>query len=257
MTTHDDNAMATFGKTLRTIRMALGLTQDQVVARVSYSKSWLSSVENGQQIPLRKAVIALEQALGTDSLVELYDRLANSTLPGWIRDWVEEERKSKILRSFELAVIYGLLQTPEYASALLADDEAAIQVRKDRQALLSGEDPPTIHCVMDESVLRREIGDAKIMRGQLEHLIALMSDKVSIQIIPSRRHPGVRGSFALATLDDESEVAYLETTARGFVTTNKEDVDHVSAAWETIRSNALPVDMSRDLILKIMEEEWT
>jgi transcriptional regulator with XRE-family HTH domain len=257
MTSHDDNAMVTFGKTLRTIRMALGLTQDQVVGRVSYSKSWLSSVENGQQIPLRKAVIALEKAMGTDSLVDLYDRLANSTVPGWARDWAEEERKSKTLRSFELAVVYGLLQTPEYVSALLGDNEAALQIRKDRQAILASDDPPTIHCVLDQSVLRREIGDPAVMRGQLEHLLAIMSPTLSIQIIPSTSHPGIRGSFALATLRDGSDVVYLETSARGFVTTNRKDIDHVAASWETIRSNALPVDMSRGLILTIMEEQWS
>jgi Domain of unknown function (DUF5753) len=74
-------------------------------------------------------VVAIEKALdlSSDALVDLYDLLDAESLPGWMRDWLIEERRATSLRSFELAIVPGLLQTEEYAASLLNGNEAAVQ----------------------------------------------------------------------------------------------------------------------------------
>lgn len=258
MTDPADSWGATFGKTLKALRQAMNLTQSQLAGRVKYTKQWLSMVELGERSPKREAVVALDEALGTDDvLLELYDKLTNSAVPGWMREWVPEEREARELRSFELAVVYGLLQTEEYARCLLPDNEPALALRLERRGILEFDDPPTLRCVVDESVLRREVGDAKVMRRQLEHLLAMTSSRLSVQVVPSEFHEGINGSFTLATKKDGSEVAYLETNIRGLVTNDKDDLIKIVDSWESIRANALPVDMSRKLIQSVVEELWT
>jgi transcriptional regulator with XRE-family HTH domain len=252
-----DSWATTFGKTAKALRQAKKLTQTQVGARIGYTKQWLSMVELGERSPKRDAVELLDEALGTEGLlVELYDKLTNATVPGWMLEWEGEERQAKELRSFELAVFSGLLQTEDYAQALLDHDETGLALRLRRQEILSFDDPPMLRCVIDEGVLRREVGGHKVMKGQLEHLLAVSSSKLSIQVIPSGSHKGINGSFTLVTKKDGSDVAYLETNIRGLVTNNKGDLAEVATSWESIRENALPVSMSKELIQRLMEELW-
>ena len=134
--------------------------------------------------------------------MEVYDLLEGESLPGWMRDWLDEERRASALRAFELSVIPGLLQTPDYARTVLDGDEAAVTARLERQAILNGENPPTLRCVLDETVLTRGFGDAKVMRDQLEHLVNSVSPRLAVQIVPSGvRYEGLAGAFTIATVD--------------------------------------------------------
>ncbi|MBC6468969.1 DUF5753 domain-containing protein [Actinomadura alba] len=131
--------------------------------------------------------------------------------------------------------------------------------RLTRQSILTRENPPPPHlvCVLDEGVLYREIGSPKVMREQLEHLVASVSDRVSVQIVPSRQHRGISGSFVLATLDDRSEVAYVETAALGMTMGDPKTLTTLNESFDRIRSQALPVDMSIELITRTAERKWT
>jgi hypothetical protein len=108
--------------------------------------------------------------------------------------------------------------------------------------------------VLDETVLRREVGSPEIMREQLRHLVESASERVSIHVIRARRHRGVNGSFVLAALQDRSEVAYVETAARGVTTGEPQDLGTLTERFESIRSQALPVDQSLDLITRTADE---
>jgi hypothetical protein len=95
------------------------------------------------------------------------------------------------------------------------------------------------------------------MREQLQHLVAVVSERISVQILPCGLHRGVNGSFALATLDDRREVAYVETAARGITTGEPADLATLTQRFESIRSRALPVDQSLDLITRTAKERWS
>jgi hypothetical protein len=162
------------------------------------------------------------------------------------------------VRSFQVALIPGLLQTPDYARAILYGSEADVESRLARQSILTKEPVPVeLYCVLDEAALRRDIGGPTVMHEQLTHLAKLgESENISIRIVPSRRHRGVRGPFAMSTLANGTQVAQTETAFGGVVSNRAEDVATVTASWEAIGSASLPEDMSRDVILRIAEELW-
>jgi hypothetical protein len=95
------------------------------------------------------------------------------------------------------------------------------------------------------------------MRDQLSHLVDVASERVSVHVIPAGPHRGISGSFVLATLADRSEVAYVETAARGVTTGEPQDLTTLTEKSESIRSRALPVDQSLELITRTAEERWT
>ena len=119
--------------------------------------------------------------------------------------------------------------------------------------------PPLLWVVLDEGVLRRRIGDRKVMRAQVEHL-AEMADRSSvvIQVIPSEvgAHEGVNGSFVIADFASTPSIVYLETALTGLVVERPEDVAAVRLTYDTLRSEA----MSRAASLELLQEvanSWT
>lgn len=180
-----------------------------------------------------------------------------SSAPGWMRDWLEEERKATVLRTFELAVVPGLLQTEEYARTILDGDETAVTARMESQRILAGDSPPTLRCVLDETVLHRGFGDVKVMHDQLEHLVNSVSPRLTVQVVPSGlSYPGLLGHFTIATVDG-SEVAYVETAIRGLVTSSRDDITGVTDIWESIRTCALSQRESIEFIRRTADERWT
>jgi|tagenome__1003787_1003787.scaffolds.fasta_scaffold20831882_2 transcriptional regulator with XRE-family HTH domain len=253
------STLVTFGRLVRVYRDAAGLTQKELAKTLDYTNGWVSNVETGQLRPRVEQVRLLEQALDLPpgALMAVYEQLDGESLPGWMHDWIPEEGRADVLRWVELFIIPGLLQTEAYARALLKGDESAIAARMQRQEILARENPPTLHFVIDETVLLHQIGDSKVMHAQLEHLVELISPpRLTIQVVRTARNPHSLGSFILATLDGP-EVAYVETAVRGIVTSGRDDITSLSATWEAIRTFALPQQESIEFIEKTMEERWT
>ena len=115
-------------------------------------------------------------------------------LPSWFRIAVGLEESAALIRAYEPQVVPGLLQTEGYVRAITAasfpaasdeETERRVALRLARQQLLSRPEPPEYWVVLDETVLRRPVGGRKVMRAQLEHLIAAAGRlKVTIQVIP-------------------------------------------------------------------------
>jgi transcriptional regulator with XRE-family HTH domain len=242
------------GAAVRRFRIAQGLTQSALEAKIFKSDGTISDIELGKTLrPDAEVLASIEQTLELPGYT-LMDFL--ELLPGWFRPWLDEERRATVLRSFELAIVPGLLQTEAYASALL-EDETAVRARMERQQILIRDEPPppTLRVVLDETVLHRAIGGAKVMHDQLEHLVNSASSRTTIHVVPSAVEPGLQGAFVLATVNG-GEVAYVETAVRGMVTSGREDIIRLGDVWESIRSQALPVGMSLDLIRRTAEERY-
>jgi transcriptional regulator with XRE-family HTH domain len=249
--------LITLGQLVRVHRDALGWTQKELAGKLGYTNGWLSNVELGQLRPRAEQVRAIERALKTPSgaLMEVYEQLDGESLPGWMRNWTSEEGAAEVLRWVELYVVPGLLQTEDYARALLKGNEDAVRARMKRQEVLTHDDPPAAHFVLDETVLLHEIGGAQVMQAQLAHLINSVRENLTIQVVRSSKNPHSLGSFIIAT-SPEGEVAYVETALRGIVTSSRDDVADLSSKWEFIRTFALPQEESIELIKKIAEERW-
>lgn len=217
-----------------------GLPQKELARRLGYTNAWLSSLETAQLRPRTDQVTVMEQALGLPpgALLAVYEQLDGESLPGWFRPWLDEEKETTVIRSFEQAVIPGLLQTEDYARVLFNGDAKAVQARMERQAILARERPPMLHVVIDEGALYQGRGGARVMREQLDHLRAAVAPRITLQVVPSAVNPRSMGAFMIANVNG-GEVGYAETTLRGIVTNSRADLAGLSAAWEAIRTFAL------------------
>ncbi len=251
---------AIWGRELRHYRKAAGLTQGQLAERIHFSESLISGVETGQLPASPEFAETCDEALETGgALSRLLDWRKGRSFPPWFGKWHDKEQVAATLRTYQPLVVPGLLQTEAYARVVLRGDEAAVEARLHRQAILFRENPspPTYRCVVDEGVLHRPIGSHKIMKEQLEHLISVVNPRLSVQVIPHGMHSGLMGGFVIATLDGGGDVLYAETAVRGLTTSDQEDVTAAVERFEAIRTEALPLSMSIELIQRAVEEKWT
>jgi len=251
---------AIWGRELRHYRQAAGLTQAQMAHKVHFSESLISGIETGQLPASAEFARCCDEVLSTGgALYRLLDWRKGQVSPSWFGKWRDKEQVATTLRSYQPLVIPGLLQTEAYARVLLSGDETAVAARLDRQRILTREDPhpPILRCVIDEAVLHRPIGAPLVMREQLHHLLAMVGPRLSIQVVPHGMHSGLLGGFSIATLDGGNDLVYMETAVRGLTTSDQEDVTAAIECFESIRTEALPLSMSTDLIRKTMEERWT
>jgi transcriptional regulator with XRE-family HTH domain len=271
----DGTPQGVFGAELRYHRERAGLSQTELAVLVNVSHDVISKIETGERPPAKDfperldAVPELDTHGGLGRLWgNLRKGLRNKAIPGWFRPWAHIEAEATTLRWWEPLVIPGLLQTEDYARAILAAGPGAdpgtidehVTGRMERQAILDRPDAPQLWSVVDEGVLHRRIGDAKIMRDQLEHLADLSArPKVSVQVVPSPAgaHAGLLGAFIIADLDGSPGMLYLETAAEGYDTDSPAAVAQAVLRFDTLRSEALPRAASRDLILKVAGERWT
>jgi hypothetical protein len=178
--------------------------------------------------------------------------------PPWFRNCMEHEQRAAAVRIWQLGVLSGLLQTEDYARAILAvnpgvtDDQVAARLaaRLERQALLTREDPPNVWFLVDEAALRRCVGSAEIMAAQLAHLSGVARlPNVTIQVVPNVAHAGLLGGFAIA-----ERAAYVETAVAGQVFEDSEIIASLLTRFDTLRNEALRKSESLRLIERICEE---
>ena len=155
-------------------RMRAGMTPEQLGARVFLSGSQIRKVEAGTRTPtedLAKACEGIGELGCNGALTELYEilgeKLKRRAYPGWFAAWPDKEAQARRLRSFELVVVPGLLQTGDYARAVLStrvaatEDEIddAVAARLARQRILERDQPPELWAILDEGMLRRPSED--------------------------------------------------------------------------------------------------
>lgn len=249
---------AAFGAILRHYRTRAGLTQDQLGGLLHASYKLIGAYENGRRVPTRDNAAYLDGIveLGTNgSLLVLWDEFADEmnyhAHPVWFQDWPDREAAAKRLRWFEPTLVPGLLQTPDYARAVLStrfgvteeEIEERLTARLERQEILAREHPPALWVILDEWALRRPVGGRHIMLEQVEHLItAARRTMIHIEIIPAETgaHHGMSGQFIIADFDDQPSVGYQDAALRGIPVTDRNDVARLELSWDTLRGAALP-----------------
>jgi len=271
----DGTPQGVFGAELRYSRERAGLSQTELAALVNVSHDVISKIETGERPPAKDFPERLDAVPELDTrggLARLWGNLRKGlrhrAVPGWFQPWTHFEAQAATLRSYEPLLVPGLLQTQDYARAILAarpggkhddlDDQVAARIG--RQAILVRADPPQLWCVVDEGVLHRCIGGPKVMHGQLEHLADLAENpQTTIQVIPASAgaHAGLLGGFVIADLDGSPGMVYLETAAEGQIADSPAIVAHAMLRFDALRSEALPRAASRDLIMKVAAEKWT
>ncbi|MFF5246329.1 Scr1 family TA system antitoxin-like transcriptional regulator [Streptosporangium sp. NPDC000095] len=267
----DPNAgpLALFGYELRKYRESLGWSQDQLADRIRFSTSMVGQVERAVRKPPRVFVERCETALGlSGELLTHWPILTRETSPRWFRSWLEVEAEAEVIRTWEPLVLPGLLQTEEYARAVIrgkpgaTDDHVAkaLDIRMGRKKIFQRTNQPMYWVVIDESVLRRPIGGSDVMRRQLAYLLeAIKSPRISIQVVPFGlgATTGLSGGFAVAQIRGARDTAYLESAGAGHVTDRPEEVEEIILRYEVIRGDAHSKSVSIELIREVMVEAWT
>ncbi|WP_327066044.1 helix-turn-helix domain-containing protein [Kitasatospora sp. NBC_01302] len=260
---------AAFGHQLRTSREARGWSQTQLGGRIGYSDTYISALETARKSPTLKFAKSADSALGTGQTLELMVRgIKNSALLEGFPEHAAQEARAAEIRIFEPNRIPGLLQTPDYASALEAaavqrggasQDQADERRRflATRQRLLRRAAPPLVHAIMDESCLHRTIGGAKTMGAQLDHLIDMAArPQVIIQIAPfsMAEHVPFTAFMTLLTFPDRSVVGYTESAEQGQVVRQDETIRAWERAYHQLQVEALTQAASVALIRKARKE---
>jgi transcriptional regulator with XRE-family HTH domain len=262
--------LAFFGAELRRARNEAGLSQEQLGQRIGYSGTMVGKIETGERAPSEDLAEHCDEALGTKGLlVRIYDlaRRWDGGYPSWFAGWMDRERTATSLCWWEQSLVPGLMQTADYARAILRvgpystqdELEQMVNTRMERQAVLDRPDPPLLWAIIDEGVLHRRIGKAKIMHDQLARLADLATrPTITIQVVPFSvgAHVGLLGAFIIAA-GNGADTVYTESPDEGQTTEVPSVVAKLTQTFNILRGEALPQEASRELIMKAAEERWT
>jgi transcriptional regulator with XRE-family HTH domain len=266
---------------LRELRHEAGLTQDAVAARMGWHSSKLFRLENARSPRV--------DWLDVRELMDLYGvtsphrealiQLArDARMMGWwtpYRDvftgsYVALEDEASVMRLYYPELIPGLLQTEHYARAVIRavrpgyDEESVerrVMARLARQkALLDREAPPELICVLNEAVLRRQVGEAHVRAGQLRALADTAErPHLTIQVLPfsAGAHAGLEGGFVLIEFPSEQDpdVVYVEGIMGDLYLESVEEVKRYQSAFERIRTIALGPQETLTFISALAREE--
>jgi transcriptional regulator with XRE-family HTH domain len=270
------------GRQLQALREKAGLSYAQA-AEVIYSSEWtvrrMERAEGGLK-PL--TVKALLIAYGVTDVREIDAFLAlarDASKPGWwhrygdaLPDWfkvaVGLEESASLIRAYQPQVVPGLLQTEAYVRAITAtsfpaekpeDSERRVALRLARQDLLNRPAPPEYWAVLEETVLRRPIGGAEVMRGQLRYLIeAAARPNVTIQVLPFSAgwHPAMYGMFNIFRFPDDAmpDVVYSEALTSATYLNKPEDTTQYTEALDRMAAQAATPDQTITILQEILKE---
>ncbi|GAA2488976.1 DUF5753 domain-containing protein [Streptomyces longisporus] len=270
------------GTRLRRLRESLDISRDTAAAAIRASDAKLCRMELGRVGFKQRDIADLLTLYGVqDAAVrqEFLDSVRRANEPGWWRaygdafpSWFEQhlglEEAASLIRTYEVQFIPGLLQTPEYAEAVIrlghpitSPDTVArrVELRMTRQELLSRPDAPKLWVVVDEAALRRPLGGAEVMRAQLQHLIeAAAWPNVTLQVLPFHvgGHAAAGGPITVLRfpVPDLPDVVYLEQLSSALYLDKPEEVDHYLAVMDRLSLVASPAVDSVPFLEQVLKE---
>ncbi|MEV6573336.1 helix-turn-helix transcriptional regulator [Streptomyces sp. NPDC051577] len=254
-----------YGSELRRLREDAGLKQGQLGDIIFCAGSLVGQIETARKVPTREFSDRVDAALVTGGVFSrLVGLVLRSQLPTWFQAYAEMEAKAAYISSFQAQLVYGLLQTEEYARAVLQAGwsdklDEAVAARMERQRILDRDHPPLVWVVLDEGVLHRPFGNREIMRSQLLHLLEFRDRReVRIQVLPfaAGQHPATVGSFNVLRFERDPDIVYAESYGLANVTANPETVRDCTHRYDHLQAAALSVEQSAALIARVREERY-
>ncbi|MCX4639682.1 helix-turn-helix transcriptional regulator [Streptomyces platensis] len=262
----DASPQAAYGARLRSLREARDWTQEDLAERAEYSSVHVSAVENGRKPPTLRFSRSVDRVFGLEGTADSFEReyreIKHGSLLEGFPEYVKYEGRAAEIRLYEIGIIPGLLQTPEYARVLadsalrrgvIAPEQAAERVSflAERQAALVRPRPPMMLVVMDESCIRRCVGGHEVMGPQLARLAEFAElPNTVLQIAPY--DIGERRTFDLPmnllTLSDLSVIAYAESQMRGHLERETTSVLPLLTAYHQLQAEALSQAASMAMI---------
>jgi len=270
------------GSQLRELREAKGVSRDDAGYAIRSSGSKISRMELGRVSFKERDVadlLTLYGVTGTQERAALLTLVVEANAPGWwhrygdvlptwFQSYVGLEAAASMIRTYELQFVPGLLQSEEYARAVImlghagvptAELSRRVELRMTRQHVLTRPHPVRLWAVVDEAALRRPIGGADVMRGQLEHLMTMTKlPHVTLQVIPFQAggHAASGGAFSILRFPDQQlpDVVYTEQLTSALYLDRREDVDSYLEAMERLCVDADPPSRTHDILDEILNE---
>jgi transcriptional regulator with XRE-family HTH domain len=270
------------GSQLRRLREDSGVTVTEAAETIRATHSKISRLERGRSGAKQRDVADLLTLYGVTDEAQREELLAlarqantpgwwqpyNDVLPSWFELYVGLERAASIIRLYEVQFVHGLLQTEDYARAVIlianahapADEIARrVSVRIKRQQLLTQPDAPQVWAVLDEAALRRSPADPRVMRAQLEHLLQLTDlPNVTLQVVPFDvgPHAAAGGPFTILRFPepDLPDMIYLEQLNSAIYLDHPDDVIDYVTVMDHLCVQARTGPDSKDMISALLKQ---
>lgn len=270
------------GGQLRRLREAAGITREDAAARIRASGPKISRIELGR-VPVKERDIAeLLELYGVtdprqrDSLLRLTHEAVNpawhtryrDTLPNWFEAYRGLEEAAQLIRAYEVQFVPSLLQTEEYARAVMlqsepdldsADVERRVAALMRRQKLLYKENPLRLWAIVDEATLRRPMGGRDVLVAQIEHLIDMVGlPNVTLQVLPFRHggHAAPGGAFSIIRFPeaDLSDVVVMHYPTGSLYIDEPIEVDRYGEVMDRFSVEGTPAFMTREILSSMLKE---
>jgi transcriptional regulator with XRE-family HTH domain len=268
---------------LHACREEAGLTIDDVALELEWSAAKISRIENARVRVLPRDVKHLLRIYKVKEGSPEWDLLVmlarESHQKGWWQSYgdalsaifstyVGLEAAAATLRTYESECVPGLLQTEDYARAIIsvtlparADDdiEKNVAVRMARQSQLTQGQPPELWAIVSEAGIRRLVGGAAVMRVQLDRLLeASHQPNVTLQVMPfsAGAHAGMTGAFMIVGFAEpaDPDVVYVNYSSGSLFLEKPEELSRCALIFNHLRATALPIGQSRDIVARIRQE---
>ncbi|MDC7339130.1 helix-turn-helix domain-containing protein [Streptomyces lydicus] len=263
------NPLQRFGRDIKQVRLARKLTQKHLGKATGYSEGYVSKVESGTLLPRpsEKFAKGCDIAFGTGELFAgMLQRIDQGDHPSWFAPYLNLEKKASRILTYETNLVTGIVQTEDFARAVFRvsnprasaeaiEDKVAARLR--RREVFERETPPLLWIIHHEACLRTVVGDAKVMAGQLDHLMTTAaSPHIELQIMPfSAGIPATSTMpFTVLRFPDSPTVLYTETRAGGRIHDSEQTVDAALDDYDLLRAHALSPDESLALIKTLLKE---
>ena len=264
---------------LRRLRRVADMNREEASAQTGINNATLYRIETARARPQMRTLAALLNLYGVDAEQREYLTILcrDAGKQGWLRpyhsDLPEEytayisfEAEAAGVRNYESLFIPGLLQTEEYARAVIRgglpmagepEVEDRVQARMERQAVLTKEAPLKLWAIIDEAALCRMVGGGKVMRAQLAHLADMVKvPNITFQVIPfdAGAHPGMPGAFVLMDFTDpmDTDLIYIDSMAGDLFLESDADVSRYSSIFDNLRAVALSPDASVTFVAELV-----
>ena len=269
------------GSQLHRLRESRGITAEQAAEAIRGSHSKISRMEHGRvgfkerdvgdlltlygvtDSEERAALLNLAREANTPGWWHAYSDI----LPAWLEPYVGLEAAASVIRTYQIQLVPGLLQTEGYARALIRQGSAASEeeiarrseLRASRQEILRRPDAPQLWVVVDEGALRRPVGSAEIVREQLTYLIEVADHPaVTLQILPfsTGAHSAMGGPFTILRFaePDLQDVVYIEQLTSALYLDKPVEVDSYLEVMEQLCLQAEPVANTTKMLRQILAE---
>lgn len=259
--------IATVGRQLKLWREAVGMRAADFGKALGYGEDMVYKIEGGKRIPRPEYLDMADELSRAGGLISaMKEDVEKVRYPKKVRTLGEMEAKAVEMQLYDPLNIHGLLQTPEFARALLlmrrpayTEDvvERGVAARVARKAVFEREPVPELSFVQEEWVLRRPLGGKMVMRRQLEHLLEVgQLRNVELQVMPMDReeHAGVDGGIEVLKFADGSAVGRSPVVANGRPVSEPKHLRILELRYGIIRAQALTPRESMAFIEQLLGE---